>query len=202
MLNLSKITLTTIVTRSHELGQASIMDATRKATFKNVIVFTDRQDLFGLYNTINIGQKNYREWCIWRLTEMPKHRKNFSEYILFIESDSAIVKPDAWTNEFYRYDYIGAPWLDGVQGNGGFCLMSQRLLAGLETLHLPPTETACFPSDYKICRIYRRFLENNGVKFAPLELAQQFSSELGPYTNSFGIHNYRGCQKSTMEANK
>ena len=35
--------------------------------------------------------------------------------------------PEAWTDDFFNYDYIGATWDDGVVGNGGFSWRSRKL---------------------------------------------------------------------------
>ena len=62
-----------------------------------------------------------------------------TEFSLSIEWDGFVVNPDAWTDDFLKYDYIGATnreiWnRDKVGGvhpytfmNGGFCLRSKRL---------------------------------------------------------------------------
>jgi hypothetical protein len=202
MLELKKITLVSIVTRLHASGRAAIDDMLSKAKFNGVVVFTDQPEHFKGIGYFIVEPREYRQWCIWRMTELPKQRSLFTSHILFVESDSAIVKPAAWTDAFLEYDYIGAPWLDSVVGNGGFCLVSHRLLAAIEALNVPATETACFPSDYKICRVYRRWLENHGIRFAPLKVAQQFSSEQGPYTNSLGVHSYRDCQQQVINEHR
>ena len=50
--------------------------------------------------------------------------------------------------------------------------------------------------DHCICRIYRKYLEDNyGIKFAPVEVARQFSiegwrSENKTWTNEFGFHGH------------
>ena len=202
MLKISGVTLVSIVTRNHAAGRAAIADMLETTTFNGVLVFTDQPAHFTGLGYFVVEPREYRQWCVWRMIELPKHRRRFNGHMLFVESDAAIVKPEAWLNEFLKWDYIGAPWHDDVVGNGGFCLMSQRLLAALEALSLPPTETACFPSDYKICRVYRRWLEQQDVKFAPLKIAQRFSSEQGPYTNSWGVHSYRGSQQKVIDEHK
>ena len=35
-----------------------------------------------------------------------------TDYVLTFQSDGFILNPDAWTDEFFDYDYIGAPWSD------------------------------------------------------------------------------------------
>ena len=204
-LNLENVAIATVATRHFFPCRTALYQMQMQAQFSDIIVFTDQIELFLGYNLVEVKYREYKQWCVWRLTELPKFRDKMglASHMLFVESDSAIAKPDAWTNSFLEYDYIGAPWLDGVQGNGGFVLYSYRLLEALEALNIPATETACHPSDMKICRVYRRYFENQGIKFAPLKVAQRFSSEQGPYTDSFGVHNYHGCQQKVFdESNK
>jgi hypothetical protein len=33
-----------------------------------------------------------------------------TEYVLVIQYDGFILNPEAWTDEFLKYDYVGAPW--------------------------------------------------------------------------------------------
>ena len=202
MLDLSRVTLCTIATRDHYNVQIALNTAQLAARFANVVVFTDFVEGYFGYDVEKITPRDYKQWCVWRLTEFPKFRIKFSNFVLFIESDARIVKPDSWTKDFYEYDYIGAPWTDGEQGNGGFCLMSQKMLNEIEALNIPSTETACHPCDTKTCRVYRRYFEVRGIKYAPLKVAQQFSSEQGPYTDSFGVHSYRHCQDRIIEASQ
>ena len=38
------------------------------------------------------------------------HRYINTKYCLVVQSDGFIVNADAWDDDFYSYDYIGAPW--------------------------------------------------------------------------------------------
>lgn len=31
-------------------------------------------------------------------------------HVLVVQYDGFILNPDAWTDEFLEYDYVGAPW--------------------------------------------------------------------------------------------
>lgn len=112
------------------------------------------------------------------------------DYCLTIHADGFACNPDAWTAEFLEYDYIGAtwPWLNLV-GNGGFSLRSRKLQdAMIDTLFDYNTN-----EDVSICQENRSLLENTyGIKFAPIELADQFSIEFktdSPWLGkSFGFH--------------
>jgi hypothetical protein len=116
-----------------------------------------------------------------------------------------------------QYDYIGASWphCDPGEdvGNGGFCLRSKKLYQAIEiirpkvdyfSLHQEFDWMHSFtdrfghrsvPEDYVICTLYRkRLIDEFDIRFAPTELANQFSVELNFDTpwlgRSFGFHGF------------
>jgi len=100
-----------------------------------------------------------------------------TDYVLIVHHDGFILNPDAWTDEFLQYDYIGAPWRykdDKNVGNGGFSLRSKKLL---ELLANDPYILDTHPEDDRICRMYGDYLKSKGIRFAPEELAKKFSIE-------------------------
>jgi hypothetical protein len=114
---------------------------------------------------------------------------------LSIQWDGYVVNPDAWTNDFLQYDYIGAKWpwhKDGRNvGNGGFCLRSRKLMQSLAELvsfgeiELPGKR----PEDDYVCRQLRPKLESLGIRFAPEPVADRFSYEREePTQTTFGFH--------------
>lgn len=125
-----------------------------------------------------------------------------TDFILFIQFDSRIINPAAWTDEFFEYDYIGAPWIwrimkpqyskgvgdaNRLVGNGGFSLRSRKLcelLASDYVGRLPQNES----EDVFICQNVRDELESKGIKFAPYKIAEMFSMENDVYTGQFGAH--------------
>lgn len=131
-------------------------------------------------------------------------------HVLIVQYDGFILNPDAWTNEFLKYDYIGAPWLVAdwsvdkydfpiellgkyVVGNGGFSLRSKKLLSLTAKLSKQKKLNKYHPEDVAIGVYYRKLFEDSGIKFAPISLAKQFSFEgegLDNYTwdAQFGFH--------------
>jgi hypothetical protein len=96
-----------------------------------------------------------------------------------------------WSDDFYRFDYIGAPWWGGKPsvGNGGFSLRSKKLLRALEDLNF----IEGIPEDVLICTHYRSILERKyQIKFAPVEVAERFSFEMAKtkkeISRAFGFH--------------
>ena len=112
-----------------------------------------------------------------------------------------------WTSNFLNYDYIGAPWpipnddfsyRDYFKniirvGNGGFSLRSKKLLSLAEELKLDwKSYFGYFNEDGFICCHNRHIYEENGCKFAPIEVAKIFSHEsyipeIGD-VKTFGFH--------------
>lgn len=125
-------------------------------------------------------------------------------YALVVQHDGYVKNPEMWSDDFLMYDYIGAPWPPETHfnpqgreirvGNGGFSLRSKRLLEAFRELDLPFTDngTGFFHEDGQICNYHRQELEEWGIKFAPVELAARFSTELlvPETTSSFGFHKY------------
>jgi hypothetical protein len=129
------------------------------------------------------------------------------DYVLVVQHDGMIVNPSAWSDEFFNYDYIGAPWpVNRPQpcrvGNGGFSLRSRRLQQELAKMPFPCKEN----EDAFICDRYRRWLEDRGMRFAPPELAAQFSVEFHTWHHDdygkipFGFHGwYDGRDRKYLE---
>jgi hypothetical protein len=124
-------------------------------------------------------------------------------FALVMQYDGFILNPDAWRDEYLKYDYIGALWAEEegpIVGNGGFSLRSKRLTellqqddAILDPTDLDPSDA---PEDWYICVMIRDYLEARGIRFAPVELARQFSFEGDEHfgvtwTNQFGFHGLR-----------
>ena len=133
------------------------------------------------------------------------HKYFDTDFVLITQFDARVVNPLAWTDDFFKYDYIGAPWVwrimkpqylkdrggmrdkNRLVGNGGFSLRSRRLcklLAEKYTGRLSPGEA----EDVFICQNVRDELEAQGIKFAPYEVAERFSVENQRYTGQFGAH--------------
>lgn len=146
------------------------------------------------------------------LYELYKHVDN--EFCLVVQDHAFIVNPDAWTDEFFNYDYIGAPWPymensyitpfnEHIRvGNGGFSLRSKKLLEVPNKVEIPFDCTSGdfykhfnannFAEDGNICVHNRHLFLKQGCKFAPLEVAVKFSYETSIPENKniipFGFH--------------
>lgn len=136
-----------------------------------------------------------------------------TSHVLIVQHDGFILNPKAWDDDFLQYDYIGAPilvksWaiekLDfpetlrdmRVVGNGGFSLRSKKLLDMCTLLAGQGIFEKYHPEDVVLSVHHREFLEMQGITFAPLEVAKQFSFEAEHgdermWNNQFGFHGLR-----------
>lgn len=180
-LHLPDVTLFGIDSHDKEGILKAAKESNREVAFGSVNIITD--DLFTPNGTREQRREDYSRFCIQNL-----HKHFHTSHVLIIHADGYIVNPLAWRNEWLQYDYIGAPWWfhkdEYNVGNGGFSLRSHKLCkylseANLEHMH---------PEDHHICRTYRAALEEAGFKFAPEEVARQFSVEGEKYAGSFGFH--------------
>ncbi len=155
------------------------------ANFGAVLFFQDK---------IKPGLDPYVQYSDFVINQLHKHV--LTDYMLIIQWDGYILNPAAWTDDFLKYDYIGAAWdysnPEDV-GNGGFSLRSTKLMRAISQLNLAPSQ--CMPEDWVICKTHRKYLLKLGFKFAPVELAHRFSVETNShhpdikYEGQFGFHN-------------
>ena len=131
-----------------------------------------------------------------------------TDFVLLVQYDGFVLNPDSWSDDFLKYDYIGAPWfvndefwfkkyifpreLQGkiVVGNGGFSLRSKKYLEISNRLFANSTFDKYHPEDLVMCVWNRKAVEDLGIKFAPIDIAERFSIEGGDhkYNKQFGFH--------------
>lgn len=143
---------------------------------------------------ISVRSTSYREYNQFMLGDIGEGIGYVGDYVdsshmLFIHNDGFIMNPDAWTNEFLKYDYIGARWrwkpINAV-GNGGFTLRSKKLLDTMKNIDgFNDTNEA---EDKWICETNRFRLECFGIVFAPNDIADRFSVEDHHWDGEFGAH--------------
>lgn len=145
---------------------------------------------------IPIKQINQIEYC----TLLTNHLKDIvdTDFCLTVQSDGFIIDGSYWTDEFFEYDYIGAPWLDMKSknnvGNGGFSLRSKKFLETSSTFsyrpdiqfqpHIKPGELPT-PEDWFCCVYMYDEMVKNGIKFPSIDLAYQFSVEHPSFFKTF-----------------
>jgi tetratricopeptide (TPR) repeat protein len=183
------ITLCCVDCINHQLAIEALKKSKERCVFDRVIFLTDRDFSLPDIETIKIPPiRSRQEYSMFVLHEL--HRYINSDFVLLVQWDGYIINPNAWTNEFLNFDYIGAVWghhKDGFRvGNGGFSLRSRKLL--LATREIPFDEELA--EDEQIGRKYRPLLEEQyQVRFAPESVAEKFSFEATyPTRQPFGFH--------------
>ena len=119
-----------------------------------------------------------------------------TDFAMLVHGDGYVVRPEAWQEDFLHYDYIGAPWPlpgrdipdDGYSyrtPNGDIARVGNSVsIRSRKLLNLPRELNLEWRSFYGntnedgfLCCHNREILEENGIKFAPLEAAKYFSKE-------------------------
>lgn len=126
-------------------------------------------------------------------------------YFIVFQADGFILRSEAWTDDFLKYDMVGAIWhfRDHKRtANGGFSCRSKRLhqiLKEDDSIVLTNDNIITnFAEDHNIFYIYREYLEEKySIKVAPEELCEKFSIEAwgvkppgNKYNGSFGFHGF------------
>jgi len=178
--------------------------------FENVKLLTslssDHQNIVPI-DPIN-SVEEYSKFVIEKLDEYVD-----TPHVLIIQYDGFILNPDAWSDEFLKYDYIGSTFFvrnvsinrfgfpkellgQRIVGNGGFCMRSKKIISLCAKLSKENFFSNYHPEDVVISVHNRKALEEKGIVFAPVPIAQQFSFEsqdLNDYTwnGQFGFHGLR-----------
>ena len=149
-----------------------------------------------------------------------------AEHVLIFQTDSVLCSMSPWSIEdFLRYDYIGAPWIDrwyGMDiGNGGLSLRKTKTMIRVtKSFKFNETEN----EDIYFARgIYKLAAQDPSIKIPLVHVAAKFAYEAGklPRVTSFGVHKtpltevdkkaiaetcpesmasvWRGCQVKTYE---
>jgi hypothetical protein len=190
-LDLPQVTLLAVTSVAIEATVSALEKCLARARFGQVLLFSDNEPC-------NLGDSDIKWIRIKRLNS----RSEYSKFILYdlggyvetthaliVQWDGFVSSFGIWSEEFLKYDYVGAPWpqySDNMNvGNGGFSLRSQRLLKACS--HIPSVEEL---EDVTICRVNRVWLERDyDIRFADLDVARRFSYERGESTGfEFGFH--------------
>lgn len=189
MIELPRITIIAIDCYNYGLATAALQKCNEQVKAAKTVLLTDIPLEIDGIEVINIptisSKEQYSEFCIKEL-----YKYFDTDFVLVVQHDGYILSGEAWDNEFYNYDYIGAPWLyvDGKNiGNGGFSLRSKKLQ---KALGKDDFIKASDPEDQAIGRLYRDYLiKEYDIKFPSEKLADKFSFELRePSQKTFGFH--------------
>ncbi len=186
------ITLVAVTSYAFELTKRAIERTLNTIPCREVLVMCNR-NIFPDGRWIEINPITIEEYN----TIMFKHLWPYirTEHILVVQFDGMAVNAEHWSDDFMKFDYIGAVWPwphhppEYKVGNGGFSLRSRRLINMLkdkeivEHRDLPPYE------DLYIGVHYKDHLVRQGIKIADIDTAKRFSHEHFPdKKDTFGFH--------------
>lgn len=192
--NLSQVTLICVdTTPQSQWGMYAIGKSVEQCDFGDVKFLTKYP--FAAYDVEIppvIGLDGYSKFCIREM-----HKYVNTTHALVVQYDGFPINGEAWTDEFLKYDYIGAVMApSGIVGNGGFSLRSRNLMKWIAQ---QPWEDV-HPEDSAICIRHREEIEKAGFKIAPPQIANRFAVEgrswnskewqgtANGWTNEFGFH--------------
>lgn len=127
----------------------------------------------------------------------------YTDYCLVVQDDGWVLHGDNFTEDYYKYDYIGAPSHCGKVGdkfhlqfgwynfsdrtvvqNGGFSLRSRKFLQAPNNYgiaHRWANEIHSWNEDAQLSCLLKPVFEERGFRYAREEVAKQFSIEyVGP----------------------
>lgn len=189
MINLPNVTLVCIDCAYHGASVSAIKKSMEQASFGRAVFITNIDiKIDGVETVLIPAIKTKQEYSHFCIKELYKYFD--TDHVLVIQHDGYVLNGDCWKDEFYEYDYIGAPWIyehNRNIGNGGFSLRSKRLC---HILSADLLINVTHPEDQSIGILYRNYLEQHyAIKFPSEELADCFSFELKtPISKTFGFH--------------
>lgn len=175
------------------MGVKALKYSMKDINFKHAIIFSHEKptNLTSDIEFIQTEKLSHELSSQFGLHKLPDYIE--TDYCLSIHDDGFIINPHLWEDEFFEYDYIGAPWVPGPWprvGNAGFCLRSKKFLKLTKDIpwHLGAHD------DGLMCQIHRAHFIGNGCLYASVEVAMKFSLESKipeceyNLNNCFGFH--------------
>lgn len=196
MIDLKNVTLCCIDCVDVDRAIKSIEICKEFFKFGEVKLFTSIESTYNHIVDIPIIN-NIKEYSKFMLFDLNSYIN--TDFVMICQWDGFIIHPELWTEDFLKYDYIGAPWgynCDNV-GNGGFCIRSKKMLGIVSELSNKLYDIILnlldrYAEDDIICRILKSTLESVGVEFAPVSIANKFSIEISTNSDNcaFGFHSF------------
>lgn len=175
MLNLPQVTLIALTNKDFEGHKKAIDKSCEGIEFGAVKIIWDEECT------------SISKWNEKIIYDLPMYVD--TDFAMLIHADGYVINPFLWRGEFLNYDFVGAPW---PLPNDGFSYRTEsgRLVRVGNSVSLRSKKLmdliATRPMEYhygnnnedgQICCWNREWLESQGCKFAPLEVAVHFSKE-------------------------
>jgi hypothetical protein len=176
-----------VVSHSYKLCDRVGLNLVKPVIFTSGVFQSDFID-FRCIEKLN-GRDDYSRFCVERLCGYWRD----DCFGLLVQLDGYPINEYSWCDDFLDYDYIGAPWPSWVHksylvGNGGFSLRSAKFIRACAHF-----KHRGVPEDRALCVDYHADLEDRfGIRFAPVEVAARFSTELiqTDISTVFGFHGF------------
>jgi len=187
MINLPNVTLVAITSIEIEKTIKALQYSCRGINFGEVKLITDANVSPNGITIVKCPRLNskdeYSKFLVYNL-----HKHIDTDFSINISYSGFIVNPEKWTDEFLNYDYVGALWPVGhnfrdkfgrlIRVGNGIALRSKKLLLLAYDLDLPWEDfNGCYHEDVWISVKNRHIYEENGCKWASVEVAAKFSRE-------------------------
>lgn len=178
MINLKNVTLLQLNCVDPDIGVKSLKYSSIGINFAKTVLIS-HEIPYNLPNDIEfhkIDKLTHIDTSEFRFTKLNEYVD--TDYYLSIHPDGFVINPELWTDEFFEYDYIGAPWPSlhwnwkNRVGNGGFRLESKKFLNLCSKIKWNGQH-----DDVMITNTYKEYFEQNGCKFPTVEIAAKFSLE-------------------------
>ena len=214
-LSLENITLVCVATKDVEKAAAALAYSMTNIAYEKAILFSHYKpwNLHDIIHHVHIDPfHSVEEWGYFVIYELYKYIS--TQHILLIHPDGYVVNPTSWSNDFLKYDYIGAPWLQPkdhfsyrsksgkiVRVGNSVSIRSLALLQAPTLLNLMwEPYHGFYHEDGFLCAQYYDTLCDKGFTYAPIEIAYKFSveNELPNFPNnlvSFVFHDWLGKNK-------
>ncbi len=211
MRTLSNVSLVAVATVEVDAIIKALEYSSRGIYFGRTILFSNSTSMLkqSAIEHVHIEKfMNVGEWGKFIVFELHKHIT--TSHIMLIHADGFVVNPEAWSDEFLQYDYIGAPWPlprdsysyrdyfgNIIRVGNSVSLRSQKLLKLPSDLGLTWSgEHGFLHEDGFLCVQNRHILQQHGIKYAPLSVACRFAHET-PLRETQGIvpfafHKWKG----------
>jgi len=207
MLNLPNVTLTLVTSVKIDENIEAMIKSVQGINYGAVkfISHEHPKNLPAFAEFVQCEPLDYVGFSRFVFFELWKHIN--TDFSLLVHHDGWVTSPENWDSRFLNFDYIGAPWAysetayitdygEHVRvGNAGVSIKSRKLLEIPTKLGLNLEERqGYYNDDGNICVYQRKTFLENGIKFAPIEIAAKFSREVWipgiSRTDTFAFHGF------------
>ena len=210
-IELSKITLLAATSVDVDETQVSMRISAHNINFGSLKLLSSKppSKKYPDIEYISIPHMDFNGYSKFIIEDL--HEYFDTSHCLIVQADSFVVNSSLWKNDFLDFDYIGAPWSNKIEvniglkklvlelkntpvGNGGFSLRSHKLAKECSKINYDSLNYPIKSEDIIICHYLHKEMLDNGIKFAPADLAAKFSIENVNHlygqnvSNVFGFH--------------